>query len=112
MNQPVKARLYIRIRFIDQLTQRCGVHSGSGFQLYMAHMLTAALQQACRIRQLCAMEKPYVYVSCECIDVAEWRIPHARNRTSVMHKLPKLVSTLSHDAKPLRSDRSQFTWLL
>ena len=53
----------------------------------MAHVFTTALQQASRIRKLCALEESYVNVSFECIDVAEWRISYARNRTSVMHKL-------------------------
>ena len=78
----------------------------------MAHTLATALQQTNRIRQRCAMEEPNVDVSFEGIDVTEWRVAHARNRTSVMHKLPDIGSTLSHDFKPLPRDGSQFTFLL
>ena len=77
----------------------------------MTHPLAAAFQQASRIRELSAVEEPDVYMKSECIDVSEWRISQARNRTSVMHKLPNLISTLSHDLKPLPSDGSQFNGL-
>src|SRR3979490_1317208 len=78
----------------------------------MAHELAGALQQAARIRQLCAVKEPYVYVRMEYIDVAEGRISQTGNRTAVMQKLPDFVSAFSHHLKPLNRDGSQFTCML
>ena len=58
------------------------------------------------------MKEPDVYVSLECIDVAEWRIFHARDRTAVVHELPNVVASLSNDVKPFLRDGSQFTCLV
>ena len=55
------------------------------------------------------MEEPDVYVSFERIDVAEWRILYACNRTPVVYEFSNVVPTLSHDVKPLLHDGSQFT---
>jgi hypothetical protein len=50
----------------------------------VAHELAAALQQAGRIWQRCAMKEPHVYVGIEYIDVAEGRIAQTCNRTAIM----------------------------
>ena len=73
----------------------------------MAHVFATALQQACRIRQRRAMKEPDVYMSFECIDVTEWRIFYACDRTAVVHEFPNVVATLSHDVKPFLRDGSQ-----
>ena len=44
------ARLYIRVRRIDEPAQLCGLCGCSRSQLHMAHELAGALQQAGRIR--------------------------------------------------------------
>ena len=44
------ARLYVRVRRLDEPAERCGVCGRSRSQLYMAHELAGALQQAGRIR--------------------------------------------------------------
>src|SRR5438552_3572117 len=75
----------------------------------MAHELAAALQQAGRIQQRCAVKEPHVDVRGEYIDVAEGRISQTGNRTAVMQKLPDFVPALSHHLKPLMRDGSQFT---
>src|SRR4029077_4858270 len=74
------ARLYIRVRRIDEPAQLCGVCDGSRSQLHMAHELAGALQQAGRIRQRCAVKEPHIYVRSEYIDVTEGRISQTRNR--------------------------------
>src|ERR1700721_1507293 len=79
------ARLYIRVRRIDQPAESCGACSRSGSQLHMAHELAGALQQAGRIRQCCALKEPHVYVRSEYIHVAERRISQTCNGTAVMH---------------------------
>ena len=78
----------------------------------MAHELAAALQQAERIRQRCAMKEPHVYVRNEYIDIAERHISQTRNRIAVMQKLPDFVSAFSHCLKPLMRYSSQFTGML
>src|SRR3984893_17473259 len=78
----------------------------------MAHELAGALQQACRIRQRCAVKEPHVYVRREYVDVAEGRISQTCNRAAVMQKLPDFVPAFSHHLKPLMRDGSQFTCML
>ena len=56
------ARLYIGVRRIDEPAQLCGVCGRSRSQLYMAHELAGALQQARRIPQRCAVKEPHIYV--------------------------------------------------
>src|SRR5258705_9366992 len=78
----------------------------------MAHELAGALQQAGRIRQRCAVKETHVNVRSEDIDVAEGRISQTGNRTAVMQELPDFVPALSHHAKPVMRDGSQFTCML
>src|SRR5690348_14240305 len=75
----------------------------------MAHEPARALQQPGRIRQLCALKEPHVYVRGEYIHVAERHIPQTCHRTAVMQKLPHLVPAFAHHLKPLLRDGSQFT---
>src|SRR6266852_7603310 len=78
----------------------------------MPHELAGALQQVSRIRQLCAVKEPHVYVRIEYIDVAEGRISQTCNRVAVVQKLPDFVPAFSHHLKPLMRDGSQFTCML
>jgi hypothetical protein len=66
----------------------------------MAHELADALQQACWIRQRCAVKEPHVYVRSEYSDVAEGRISQTCNWTAVMQKLPNFVPAFSHPYLP------------
>jgi hypothetical protein len=75
----------------------------------MAHELAGALQQACRIRQRCAVKEPHVYVRGEYIDVAEGRISQTCNRTAVMQEFPNFVPAFSHYLEPVMREGSQFT---
>src|SRR6202023_1246432 len=106
------ARLYIRVRRLDEPAERCSVCGRSRSQLHMAHELAGALQQAGRIRQRCAVKEPHVYVRSEYIDVAEGRISQTGNRAAVMQKLPDFVPAFSHCLKPVMRDGSQFTCML
>ena len=106
------ARLYIRVRRIDEPAQLCGVCGRSRSQLHMAHELARALQQARRIPQRCAVKEPHIYVRSEYIDVAEGRISQTCNRTAVMQKLPDFVPAFLHHLKPLMRDGSQSTCML
>jgi hypothetical protein len=54
------ARLYIRVRRIDEPAQLCGVCGRSRSQLHMAHELAGALQQARRIPQRCPVKEPHI----------------------------------------------------
>src|SRR6266403_4267208 len=103
------ARLYVRVRCLDEPAERCGVCGRSRSQLHMTHELAGALQQAGRIRQRYAVKEPHVYVRGEYIHVAEGRISQTCNRMAVMQKLPDFVPALSHHVKPLMRDGSQFT---
>src|ERR1051326_9080562 len=78
----------------------------------MAHELAVALQQAGGIRQAGAMKKPHVYVRSEYIDIAEWRVAQACNRTTIMEDLADFVPAFSHYLEPLMGDRSQFAGML
>src|SRR6202795_1958540 len=78
----------------------------------MAHELAAALQQAGRIRQRCAVKEPHVDMRSEYIDVSEGRISQTCHRTAVMQKLPDFVPAFSHHLKPLMRDGPQFTSML
>src|SRR5580704_7313207 len=106
------ARLYIRVRRIDEPAERRGVCGRSRSQPHMTHELAGASQQASRILQCCAVKEPYVYVRGECIHIAEGHIPQTYNRAAVMQKLPDFVPALSHHFKPLVRDGSQFTCML
>src|SRR5216684_2714435 len=106
------ARLYIRVRRIDEPVESCGVRGRSRSQFYMAHELASALQQASRIRQRCAVKEPHVDVRGEYIDIAEGRISQTCNRTAVMQKLTDFVPALSHHLKPLVRDGSQSARML
>src|SRR5229473_4446234 len=106
------ARLYIRVRRVDEPAKSCGVRGRSRSQFYMAHELASALQQAGRIRQRCAVKEPHVDVRGEYIDIAEGRISQTCNRTAVMQKLTDFVPGLSHHLKPPTRDGSQFTGML
>jgi hypothetical protein len=106
------ARLYIRVRRIDEPAQLCGVCGRSRSQLHMAHELAGALQQARRIPQGRAVKEPHIYVRSEYIDIAEGRISQTCNRTAVMQKLPDFVPAFSHHLKPLMRDGSQSTCML
>ena len=106
------ARLYIRVRRLDEPAERCGVCGRSRSQLYMTHELTGALQQASRIRQRCAVKEPHVDVRSEYIDVAEGRISQTCHRTAILQKFPDFVPASSHHLKPLMRDGSQFTSML
>ena len=106
------SRLDVRVRHLDEPADRCGVYWRSRSQLYMAHQLPCALQQAGRIRQRSTVKEPHVYVRSEYIDVAERRISQTCNRTSVMQYLPDFVPAFSHHVKPLMRDGSQFTPIL
>src|ERR1700724_291435 len=106
------ARLYIRVRRLDEPAERCGVCGRSRSQLHMAHELAGALQQVSRIRQRCAVKEPHVYMRMEYIDVAEGCISQTGNRAPVMQKLPDFVPAFPHHLKPLMRDGSQFTCML
>src|SRR5262245_55498108 len=75
----------------------------------MAHEFSAALQQAGRIRQGCAVEEPDVDVRSEYVDVDKGRISQTRNGTAVMQELADFVAAASHRGKPLARDGSQST---
>ena len=102
------ARLYVLVRRTDETSERWGVYRRSGSQLYVAHKLAGALQQARRVRQCCAMKEPHVYVRSEHIDVSEGSISQTCDRTAVMQKLPDFVPAVSHLLKPLMRDGAQF----
>src|SRR5277367_533155 len=106
------ARLYVRVRHLDEPAERCGVYGRFRSQFHMAHELAVALQQARRIRQRRAVKEPHIYVRSEYIDVAEGRIAQTCNRTAVMQSLPDFVPALSHHLKPLMRDGSQCTAML
>src|SRR6202007_2452833 len=78
----------------------------------MAHELAGALQQACRVRQRCAVKKTDVYVRSEYIDVGERRVSQTGNGTAVMQQLADFVSAVSHPLKPVLRDGSQFACML
>ena len=103
------ARLYIRVRRLDEPGERCGVCGRSRSQFHVAHELAGALQQAGGIGQRCALKEPHIYMRSEYVDVAEGRIAQTCNGTAVMQDLPDLVPALSHNLKPLVCDGSQFT---
>ncbi len=79
---------------------------------HMAHSLTASFQQAVWIVQPCAVEKTYVDVSFEDVDVAERCIFHAGNRTSVMHQLADIVAAAPHLREPLTRNGAELWQLL
>ena len=106
------ARLYIRVRRVDQPGQHCGVCGRSGSQFHMAHEPAGALQQVSRIRQRGALKEPHVYVRSEYIDVTEGRISQTCNRAAVMQKLPDFVPAFSHHFKPVMRYGSQFTCMV
>ena len=68
------ARLYIRVRRIDERAKCCDVGDHSRSELHMAHELAVALQQASRIRQRRPVKETDVYVRSEYIYVTEGRI--------------------------------------
>src|SRR6185436_15921326 len=65
---------------------------------------TAAFQQARGIQQLGSMEETDGRVGPKHVDVAEWRIFHARHRTSVVNQLTDVVAALPHSHEPYARD--------
>ena len=106
------ARLYIRVRRLDEPAERGGVCGRARSQLDMAHELAGALQQAGRIRQRCTVKEPHVDVRGEDIHVAEGRISQTCNWTAVMQKFPDFVPAPAHHLEPVMRDGSQFTNML
>ena len=56
------ARLYIRVRRIDEPAERCGVGGRSPSQFHMAHEFAGALQQAGWVRQRRAVKERHIYM--------------------------------------------------
>src|SRR5579875_971795 len=78
------ARFDVRVRRLDQSSERAFIHLLTRSQLHMPHEPARANQQAIRIGQHSAMEEPDIYVRSENIDVAERRVSQAGDGTAVM----------------------------
>ncbi len=103
------AVLYVRVRRFDEPAKSGGVYRHSRPELYMAHELAGALQQAGGVRQRRALKETYVYVRREYVDIAEGRISQTGDRTTVMQGFQNFVPACPHHLKPVARDGSQFT---
>src|SRR3569832_875278 len=66
----------------------------------MPHALARAFQHTGGVQQHGAMEKSDACISLEGVDIAERRILHASDRTSVMKDFPHIRAQAAHALKP------------
>src|ERR1044071_7328691 len=64
------------------------------------------------IGNLSTSKESDIHVLFEGIDVCKCRIRDASGRVTVMQHLPHIISTSTHDAKPMLSDFAQFAGML
>jgi hypothetical protein len=92
--------LHIQIRGVDQIPEGNGVGFASGFQFHVTHILSGAFQQPCRVVQMCTVEKAYIGMTLEDIDVGERCIFHARDGASVVHQLQNVLAACADSPEP------------
>ena len=108
----LKTPLHIGVCRFDQLDQRRGIDVTVGPELYVTHVLAGSFQQARRVRELGATEKPDIDMGCERVDLGERRIRDARGRVAVMQQFAYIVSTCADGVEPMACDSAQFTGML
>ena len=101
------AVLYVRVCRFDEPAERCGVCGCSRFELYMAHEPAGALQQAGRIGKSGSLEKTYIYMRGEDIDVGEGDVSQTNHRTAIVQNLANFVPALPHHREPFLGDGTQ-----
>ena len=74
----------------------------------MTHKLACAFQQTLRIGNFGTSKEPDIHVSFEGVDVPECRVSYARRRMAIMQQFSHIVSTLTHNLKPMLRDYAQF----
>jgi hypothetical protein len=102
-----EASSYICAGGANQVAKSCDVQLSARVQFHVPHPFATPLQQAGGILEQCAVEKAYVDMTFECVDVPERRIFYARDRTTIVHQFPDIVTALPHLTKPLLRDRTQ-----
>lgn len=91
---PLQAALHVEVGRFDQLPRRRGVNLAFRSELYMAHELSAAFQQAARIGKFGAQKEPDIDMRREDIDMAERCIAYTRGRMAVMKQLPDILTAV------------------
>ena len=75
-----------------------------GPELYVAHELASALQQAIWIGDLGATEEPDVDVSFEGVDIGECPILYTSGRMAIMQQFAYIISTIADNVEPMPRD--------
>ncbi len=73
----------------------------------MTHELACPFQQTLRIGNFGTSKEPNIYVSFEGVDVPECRVSYTRRRMPIMQQFLHIVSTLTHNLKPMLRDYTQ-----
>jgi len=78
---------------------------GSG--LHVTHKLACAFQQTLRIGNFGTAKEPDIHVRFEGIDVPECSLSYTGRRMLIMQEFSHIVSTLTHNLKPMLRDYTQ-----
>src|SRR5207344_1811140 len=84
-------RLHVDVGGVDELPQSRVVDLLTGPELYVAHELSGAFEQAIRIDKFGAAKKSDIDVSLEGIGVGESRVIHTCGWMTVMQQFPDIV---------------------
>src|SRR5438445_3336156 len=76
-------------------------------ELNVTHELACPFQQTLRIGNFGTSKEPNIYVSFEGVDVPECRVRYTRRRMPIMQQFSHIVSTLTHNLKPMLRDYTQ-----
>src|SRR5260370_2665539 len=79
-----------------------------GSELHVTHKLACAFQQTLRIGNFGTSKEADIHVSFEGVDVPECRVSYTRRRMAIMQQFSHIVSTLTHNLKPMLCDCTQF----
>jgi hypothetical protein len=73
----------------------------------VTHKLACAFQQTLRIGNFGTSKEPDIHVRFENVDVPECRVSDTRRRMAIMQQFSHIISTLTHNPKPMLRDYTQ-----
>ena len=103
-----KAPPHVTVRGLDQRFERGLVDRGIRPKLDVSHEPAAALQQACGIRELGAVEEADIDVRGESVHIGERRVADAGGWLAIMQNLAHIVTASTQDTEPVGRDRAEF----
>ena len=92
----------------DEGVERCVVDRTAGFELYVAHGFSGALEEMRGVGECCALEKAYIDVRGEDVDVGEGDVAEAGIGAAVVENLTDFVAAGSHYVEPVAREGVEF----